>query len=227
MDLAKFCPRCGERTQELMGEKKKVCGSCYTDERTIAEIPGAVEITVCSVCGRMKQNGNWEEIFEKRDRIAEKLSEYNKPDITMNVQYWEEDGETYAKVQCQKETASETHECKIEVDKTQCKNCSKFRSGYYKAKIQVRGQNINEAVESAAAEAAKATNENREDFLSNIERTDHGTDLFVSTDSLARRLVDKIESNHETEKERSYELVGEEDGQKIYKNVISVRLKQK
>ena len=46
----------------------------------------------------------------------------------------------------------------------------------------------------------------------------------MSTEKMAKEVLNMIKSTRNPEVQRSYELVGEENGEKVYRNVIAVRL---
>lgn len=225
MELTKFCPRCGQKTEELHGDSQKLCPSCYPDKKDLLEIPDEVKIVYCSVCGRMRDKGEWIEEYSIQDQLGAKFAEFNKEDVTMNLQYWEEDEDVFVKVHAEKGKIRDEYEVRIEFEKEQCEPCSRFSGGFYKVKIQLRGDgDLDKASEWIADKSAELTNENRKNFLSNIEKNDHGYDIFLSTEDMAKEILDMLKSKTDPEVKRSYELIGERDGQEVYRNVISVRI---
>ncbi|MFB6147371.1 MAG: NMD3-related protein, partial [Candidatus Nanohaloarchaea archaeon] len=77
MELSKFCPRCGEEVDELYGEEKKLCADCYPEKNDLLEVPEVVEITVCSVCGRMRKKGEWLEEYTLQEQLAARFEEFS------------------------------------------------------------------------------------------------------------------------------------------------------
>jgi len=225
VELSKFCPRCGKETEELHGDKKKLCPDCYTDENNLLYIPSVVELTVCPVCGRMENGGEHLERYSLEEQLGERFAEFNEEEVEMRLQYWEEDdGTTVVRVHASKGRMQDTYDTELRVHEQQCGPCSRFSSGFYKVKIQIRGNRVDSLVETAADTAADSTNKDRNDFLSNIEYNDHGADLYLSTESIAKDVLDTVRSQRDPEVRRSYELAGEQDGQRVYRNVISVQV---
>ena len=228
MELSKFCPVCGEETNKLYGDGKKYCRNCYPKKIDLLEVPENVEIELCSVCGRMRKHGEWLEKYTIQEQLAEKYAEFSKEDVEMELQYWEEDEETHVKVHAFTEgnKIKGEYDSKVEFKQQQCRQCSKFEGGYYKVKIQLRGQEeLKPIADQIADKAAEITNKNRKDFLSNIEKTDHGYDFYLSTERMAKQILNMLKTKHNPEVKRSYELIGEQDGQEVYRNIISVRIK--
>lgn len=224
MELSKFCPRCGRETDRLYGDKQKLCADCYPEKNDLLEIPEVVEIEVCSVCGRMKQRTDWLEKYTIEEQLGEKFAEFSDPDVDMELQYWEDDEGTKVRVHASKDDIQDHYDTRVKFDQQQCPSCSRFEGGFYKVKIQLRGEQDLKPVSNQIIDmAAELTNENRKDFLSNIEKTDHGYNIYLSTEAMAKKILDMLRSRYGPEIKRSYELIGEQDGQEVYRNVISVR----
>ncbi len=225
MELTKFCPRCGEETEELYGDKKKLCPNCYPDVHDLLEIPDVVEIEVCPVCGRMRQSGEWLEEYSVQDQLGARFSEFSEPGIDMELQFWEENDKMFVRVHASRGEMEASYDAEVRFKQEQCEECSRFQGGFYKVKLQLRGDRDLEKVANAIADkAASLTDEDRKNFLSNIQKNKHGYDFFISTEDMAKEILDMMRSRYDPEIKRSYELIGEEDGQEVYRNVISVRL---
>ena len=225
MELEKFCPRCGEETEQLHGEERKLCPECFPDKNDLLEIPEVVEITVCSICGRMRKSGEWIEEYTIEEQLGAKFEEFSEDEVEMELQYWEENEKMFVRVHAFKEEIKDEYDAEFRTKMDQCENCSKFHGGFYKVKMQLRGENDLEKISDSIADtAAEATNEDRGDFLANIDENEHGFDFYFSTEKIAGEVLSMLKSKYEPEVKRSYELIGEEDGQEVYRNVISVRI---
>lgn len=225
MELSKFCPKCGQETERLYGNKKKLCAECYGQTYDLIELPSTVQITVCPVCGRMRKRGEWLEEYTLQDQLGAKFSEFSEPDVELELQYWEEDEKMFVRVHSSKGEIESSQDTELKLHNQTCKTCSKFEGGFYKVKMQLRGEADLERVSHELAEkAAEVTNEDRKDFLSNLNEHRDGYDFYLSTEKIAGELLDVLKARHDPEIKRSYELLGNDDGQKVYRNVISVRI---
>jgi nonsense-mediated mRNA decay protein 3 len=225
MQLTKFCPRCGQETETLYGDQKKLCASCFPEKNDLLDVPNEVEVVYCSVCGRMKDGREWVEEYTVEEQLGVRFSEFNRDDIKMSLQYWEEDEDTIVRVHVEKGQIRDHYDTDVEFQKEQCPTCSKFNGGFYKVKMQLRGDaELGEITNEIADKAAEVTNKNRKNFLANIDKHDHGYDVFMSTEDMAKEILDLLRAKYAPEIKRSYELMGEEDGQEVYRNVISVRI---
>ena len=203
-----------------------MCAECYPEKNDLLDIPDKVEITVCGVCGRMRKSGEWIEAYSMQEQLAEKFSDFSEPDVEMELQFWEdEEGDVQVRVHAFMGEMQDHYDTEVEFQQEQCRDCAKFEGGFYKVKMQLRGEKPLEPVsKDIVDEAAEATNETRKDFLSNIDEHDHGYDFFLSTERMAKKILTMLRNEYEPDVKRSYELIGEEQGEEVYRNVISVRI---
>ncbi len=110
------------------------------------------------------------------------------------------------------------------VEREQCEPCAKFHGGHFRYTLQLRGNHLDDALERMMETAAAATREDREQFVADMAEVHGGYDVFVSTRALAEQLIKAVEQEYDVDTERSEELVGEEDGQRIYRTTVSVRI---
>lgn len=226
MEFTKFCPMCGKETEQLYGDKKKLCANCYPEKNDLLEIPTKVEITVCGVCGRMRKSGRWVEAYSMQDQLGEKFADFAEDEVEMELQFWEdEEEEIRVRVHAYKGDMKDEFDTRVDFEQDQCQDCAKFNGGFYKVKLQLRGEGQLEAVSNEIVDcAAEATNESRKDFLSNIDNNDHGYDFYLSTEKITKKILTMLRDEYEPDIKRSYELIGEENGEEVYRNVVSVRI---
>ncbi len=224
MELTKFCPRCGRETDRLYGNKKKLCPDCYPDVNTLLDIPNIVELDICSICGRMRRQGEWIEEYTLEEQLAAKFEKFSEPGVEMELQYWEENEKMFVRVHAFKGDMKADYDTEIKINSEQCKVCSQFHGGFYKVKMQLRGDKTDKISNEIVDKAAEVTNEGRKNFLANVEKTDNGYDFYLSTETIAGQILNMLKSRYDPDVKRSYELIGEDDGQRVYRNVISVRV---
>ena len=225
MEFSKFCPMCGSEAETLYGGEKKLCAGCYPKKNELLDIPSKVSITVCGVCGRMHKSGQWVEEYSVQDQLGAKFAGFSEDGVDMEIQFWEENDQMRVRVHAFKGEIKAEYDTQVDFEENQCQDCSKFQGGFYKVKIQLRGDVDLEPVSNKIADkAAEATNETRKDFLSNIDVNDHGYDFYLSTERINKKILTMLREHYSPEIERSYELLGEEGGQEVYRNVVSVRI---
>lgn len=226
MQLSKFCPKCGKETDELYGNEKELCADCYTENYDLLDVPDVVELYVCSTCGRMRKSGDWIEEYTLEEQMAALFEKFAEEDVEMELQYWEEDDKMFVRVHAEKGEMSDYYDTELQIKKDQCQTCSQFHGGFFKVKMQLRGEDVDlsKVADKVADKAAEVTNEGRKHFLANIEKEGDGFDFYFSTEKIAGEVLNMLKATYDPEVKRSYELIGEEDGQEVYRNIISVRL---
>lgn len=226
MQLSKFCPKCGKETDELYGNEKELCADCYTENNDLLDIPDVVDLHICSTCGRMRKSGEWIEEYTLQDQMGALFEQFSKEDVEMELQYWEEDDRMFVRVHATKGDMSDYYDTELKTKKDQCQTCSQFHGGFFKVKMQLRGEDVDlsKVADKIADKAAEVTNEGRKHFLANIEQEGDGFDFYFSTEKIAGEVLNMIKATRDPEVKRSYELIGEDDGQEVYRNIISVRL---
>lgn len=226
MQLSKFCPKCGKETDELYGNEKELCAECYTENHDLLDIPDVVELHVCSTCGRMRKSGNWIEEYTLQEQLGALFEQFAEEGVDMELQYWEENERMFVRVHAEKGDMRDYYDTELKIKKDQCKTCSQFHGGFFKVKMQLRGEDVDlgKVSNRIADKAAEVTNDGRKHFLANIEQEANGYDFYFSTEKIAGEVLNMLKNTHDPEVKRSYELIGEDDGQEVYRNIISVRL---
>lgn len=239
------CPSCGEETGGY--GPRSLCRDCYLDEEEILEVPDEIAVERCGHCGRVRLGMEWVEAGDDRVMISEVLDYELDTDNVAAVSFHDsgnspssldranapsssrEDGAYHLKLMAEKKIGGETFqqelETRIEVESTQCKTCSKFEGGYYEYKIQLRGEHLDDALEDMMERAAEVTARNRDDFVSDVEEETGGYDIYLSSRKIAEALLRVVREGYDMEEKRSKELIGEEEGQRVYRSVVSARVR--
>ena len=221
MELSKFCPRCGKEA-ELYGDEKKLCSECYTDVHDLADLPDKKVLTVCPVCGRMKKSGEYVEAYSVQDQLLEAFSDLPEG-VEAELQFWEEDDTLKVRVHLFKGEMEDFKDVEVEYEEEKCEPCERFDKGFYRAKIQLRGD-VDEASRFVVDRAAELSNEDRDNFLANVVERDGGFDYLVSTQEMLRKILKGLRERFDPEVEMSYEQIGMKDGQEMHRAVASVRV---
>jgi nonsense-mediated mRNA decay protein 3 len=229
-----FCPKCGTETGGI--GSRGLCADCYAEENDLLDVPDRLETTVCPHCGRTKIGPDWVEIGGERDLIYEVLDDSIAGEHVVAVRFVENDDPNAPQkydigVLVERTVDGATMQNELEtalvVDEEQCEQCAKFQGGHFKYIIQLRtdtGDVPEEALGALMDTAAEVTNRSRDHFIADVQENDHGYDIYASTRKMAEELVQEVEQAYDVEKQRSKELVGEEEGQRVYRTVISARI---
>ncbi|MDY6769885.1 MAG: NMD3-related protein, partial [Candidatus Nanohaloarchaea archaeon] len=168
------CPKCGADTAGY--GPRNLCRDCFLDEDQLIAVPDELTAERCSHCGRVRRGMEWVEVDDDRELIAAVLEDEVDTDRVTAVSFTG-DGNTYhLTLMVEKEVDGEVLRQEVETDlvveTVQCPPCAKFEGGYFEYIIQLRGEHVEEALEAMMDRAADVTDENREDFVSDVEEAD-------------------------------------------------------
>lgn len=226
-----FCPRCGVETRGY--GPRNLCRDCYTEEHDLVELPDRIEVERCPRCGSVRVGMEWVETADDEAFILTVLEDaLDDHDVVEALRFRrdeEDEGLFHVIMLIEREVDGETMQQEVTttvvVERTQCPPCAKFHGGHYTYTIQLRGEDVDEALERMLDRAATVTEEDRDDFVANMEEVHGGYDIFCSTRHMAEELLSVAKAHYDVTEQRSRELVGEEDGQRVYRTTISARIK--
>ncbi len=208
--MAKHCPICNRSSDEarFFGEFCEYCSR----KMMLKSIKPALDITECKRCGRIRLGNG----FVEKDAasIAELARKHFKnysvkilgfSDSTAKAALGRSDG-----------LSAET-DVKIESTFTTCPRCGRIAAGYYEGVIQFRGKP--ERIEKSIERLSSYLDRN-DSFITRIENTDTGKDVYVGSKTLAEGFLKRMHMDYKI----SYTLHGMKDGKKLYRNTYSVRI---
>ncbi len=225
--MQKFCPRCGKEVEKVFGPRG-LCSDCYSETAEFVELPDEITFDQCSVCRSYKVENTWNEFESDEKLVFDLLKPFEKEEVEMSAAFNREGEKYVVQVFMEKEENGEIVKQASEVvmrpEKTQCFKCSRYSGGYFEAILQLRGKVTDEMLGQLMDTAAEMTNKDRNDFISNVEEIHGGYDIYASSLKMVDRLVQQLEERFEVEEKRSRELVGEKDGEEVYRTVVSARV---
>lgn len=223
-----FCPKCGSETEGV--GPRGLCADCYLEENDLLEVPEEITVTRCPHCGSAKIGMDWVEAVDDQDFVYRVLDHEIAGEDVRAVRFQRREGDYHVGVIVEKVVdgveLQQELETWIRIEEEQCPTCSKFYGGYYEYEIQVRGDDemVEEALEKLLERAAHVTDRNRENFVSNVDEAKNGYDIYVSSRAMAEELLKVLREQYRLEEQRSKELIGEEEGQRVYRSVVSARI---
>ena len=226
--MEKFCPKCGKTVEKVFGPKN-VCVDCYRDMEDLVEIPEEINFVQCSVCGSYRIQNVWKKFESDEKLVFDVLRQYEDEDVKMSASF-NKRGEVYDVEVLMEEDKKgrkvrQVAETRLVPEKKQCMKCSKYHGGYFEAILQIRGDVSNDMLGELMDSAAEVTEEDRNDFISNVEEIHGGFDVYVSSKKMLRSLLEDLKNEFRVEEKWSKELVGQEEGEEVYRTVVSARIK--
>jgi nonsense-mediated mRNA decay protein 3 len=248
-----FCPRCGdavpERREPLPGEPAGrdalLCDDCYFAEFELVDAPDRIEVLVCSGCGAVHRGDSWRDVGARDytdvavDEVAEALGVHvDAEDVEWGVEPEQVDENT-VRMHCRFSGVvrgtlrSAAVTVPVKVSRGTCDRCGRIAGGYYAGVVQVRADDRDLTAEERAealaiAESYVADQESkgdREAFITEIDETDDGPDVKLSSNRLAQNVATRITDSLGGSFESYPTLVTEDgDGNEVYRVTFAVRL---
>ncbi len=229
-----FCVECGAEGKVY----ESLCEKCFLEKHKLAELSDFLDIEMCKECGAFLVGSKWvkEPLERVVDMILDRAISFEKivDNSHFSVEYFPEDEMNYSiVVTCDMfvddlRTAKEL-QSKVRLKPSQCVVCTRKKSHYYEAVLQVRADTRNlskeekDAVYRFVHERVDATSEA---FISEEEEMHGGWDFHLSSKALARNLSKDLASMYCAQESSSAKLVGMKDGQDLHRVTHSVRLPQ-
>ncbi|MFP4045792.1 MAG: NMD3-related protein [Candidatus Aenigmatarchaeota archaeon] len=221
----KFCPRCGKETEDLV---EGLCEDCFQEKEELFVVPEIIEVNVCKRCGRYKEKGEWKDgdLEEFLKKLARQSLDSDRELSIEEIELREENQGYKARIKAKgkKIGMEEAKGVEFRINYGICNICSKISSGYFNTTLQLRGPEKKLERALRVCEEIFDSAGNREDFVSDVRKVRNGYDLYLSSKSLARKMVKQLTKRFETEKKSSRTLYGEKDGKRIYRSTYLVRI---
>ncbi len=257
--MKKFCYRCGDLEKDVP-LIEGLCTDCFLSENPIIKAPEEIDLKICKLCGayfldqtpRDLEGVPSEEYLEAAKELAlskievlqsgptgmryESFEDSDGVDISLEAEYTSSEDvmvNIYARAKfLEVEKPLEDRETlNVKIKETTCEVCSKRKSGYYEALLQVRGRkNLSQGkkrdiLEVLREEVERIQERRRDEFVSKLEEKHGGIDLYTSSSKLAKNLARLLKREYGAELDRSAELVGQtDDGEERYRVTVIARL---
>jgi nonsense-mediated mRNA decay protein 3 len=230
----KFCPHCGEETDELIDD---VCKDCFIRTFKAVEALPELEIRVCPNCGAYYQRGNWIEgdlqkgITDEVLRNIKVSDMFEKSEIKVDCELGEPPGGIVPAVlriegEIFNQSIKEEHNFNIKIKRESCVRCSRMSGGYYEAIVQIRTEGrrpSREEIDSCLVILAERV-EGHASFVTKMLDVKGGVDLYIASKSAAQDGAREIIKRFGGERRVSPKLIGRRGGRDLYRLTILVRL---
>jgi nonsense-mediated mRNA decay protein 3 len=203
-----ICPKCG-KTGNSEDFIEAFCVNCY--EFNI-KVPAVEEIKRCKQCNRIYLRGVWQpysdilicEYIEKKCKGEFTTATFDS--LRSTVLFTIKRGEREFVIE---------RPVRITFVKTLCSDCSKARSGYYEAIIQLRGdeRKIKRYHNILERLLEKTT------FITKSEEVKGGLDIYVGSTAETLNVLSKLKLDYLITKK----LVGYKNGKRLFRTTFAIR----
>ena len=248
-----FCPRCGdpvpERREPLPGEPRGrdalLCDDCYFEDFDLGDAPDRIEVLVCSGCGAVRRGESWRDVGARDytdvavDEVAAALGVHvDAGGVEWGVEPEQVD-ENNVRMHCRFSGVvrgtlrSAEVTVPVKISRGTCDRCGRIAGGYYAGTVQVRAdeRELTPAERAEALDIAESyvadqeADGDREAFITEVNETDDGPNVKLSSNRLAQNVATRITDALGGSFESYPTLVTEDgDGNEVYRVTFAVRL---
>ena len=232
-----FCVKCGQEDTETIDG---LCLNCFLNGRKLITMPHHVDLMRCANCEEYSVNEQWvkrteeEAVTDLALTALQAIPEARVVSVGTMVEK-QEDKTFVVHVQADLEigtaAASDEDSTIVRLKNTVCKRCSRQLGSYYEAIMQIRtGEKIlddglrDEVVRWITASVESQSRTNRSLFITKVQEVLGGVDVYLSSISLGKSLTRSLSEMYGAEVKESASLVGQNDGQDVYRVTYLIRL---
>jgi nonsense-mediated mRNA decay protein 3 len=232
-----ICIQCGKESKLY----QNLCSECFASKNSFSSVPNYCDITICPTCNALLKSRQWISIDDFEDAVKTGTAECVEIDPTVKTSNVDIDldfvsrniakAKLTIKMPYDDLTLIEDHDSEVRIKFEQCGNCSKIAANYYTAIIQLRaeGRDVSEretdnCLELVDRQVGSAQKSDQSIFISKLEKRHGGYDIYLSNQSIAKSIAKSLISTFGGTITSSNSLVGQKDGQEIYKMTYLVRL---
>jgi nonsense-mediated mRNA decay protein 3 len=239
MDLYEaICPKCGGPSKD-----GGLCGKCLTGVVPWFTCDPRVFITRCGGCGSVKISAGWGDSTREREDLEEDAAisalkfhqDVKKPDVRVKLDHLSLN-RTYADLDITGTMHDEHLEgyCSLEVVwlNESCDRCNRQHGNYYEGVVQIRAEGRKATLEeqeesqriAVSVETDMQTEGDRLSFICRFDEGREGLDIVVGSQAIGEQISREITRRLGGRFSLHPTLIGEKNGQKLYRITYAVRL---
>jgi nonsense-mediated mRNA decay protein 3 len=229
-----FCVECGAEGKVY----ESVCEECFLKKHKLVELPDTLDFEMCKECGSFLVGSKWMKVPVERaiEMVLDEAMSYEKEvdSSRFTVELIPEDEMNFSiVVECDMYVydlrTSKELQARVRLKPSQCVTCTRKKSMYYEAILQVRadGRDLaEEELDKITEVVHKRVEASTGTFISKEERMHTGLDFYMGSNDVARNLSKELANMYSAQEQSSPKLVGMKDGHDLYRVTYLVRLPQ-
>ena len=239
MDLHEaICPKCGGPSKD-----GTLCGKCLVGEVPWFVCEPRVFITRCGGCGSLKTSAGWGDCTREREDLEEDAAssavklhqDVKMPKISVKLDHLSIN-RTYADLDIAGTLYGEELEgyCSLEVvwQNESCDRCNRQHGNYYEGIVQIRAEDRKATIEeqeeaqriAVQVETEMQSEGERLSFITRFDVGREGLDIVVGSQAIGEQISREITRRLGGRFTLHPTLIGEKNGQKLYRITYAVRL---
>jgi len=229
----KFCPRCGRSTENFYNG---LCKNCFLEITSLSDkLANRFVLRQCRNCGRIYANDDFAETIEGAlDILLRELLADKKMQLLHTASYRIEGRRAHVTLVSKVEDLEKIEKKDVElvVKIILCERCAQEGSGYFQSIMQLRAMKKSEEskellevlFDEVQQQMELLSHYDQHAFISKIERKKEGLDLYIGSKKVAMQIAKNIKNKFNADIVVSRKLAGREQGQKVYRDTVLVRV---
>jgi nonsense-mediated mRNA decay protein 3 len=211
----KFCFVCGKQST-IEGQ----CEECWGKKHPLAELPDKIEFIQCPKCNLVLSKGKW--IQPNYERIVEHSAKLHGEVTAWEITPVKNMYEVIAHGEVSGVRKDEKHVVRLHAVRNICPVCGKLLSGYYEARLQLRGSNVGAMAVWLEKEAERIGKKDSTAFYRH-ELFKEGVDFLFGSKAVAKGIAEGLRKRFNAELTTSFQIAGRKDGKELRRTIISIR----
>jgi len=226
----KFCPKCGKQTENFYSS---TCKNCFLEKLSTADkVPDRVVLRQCKNCGKIYANDDFAETIEGAlDILLRELLQDKQMQLLHSASYRIEGKKVHITLMMRVEDLEkiEKKDAELVVKAIICRNCAMQGSGYFQSILQLRAPKelVGVMFDEVQQQIEFLSHYDQHAFISKIEQKKEGINLYIGSKRVTMRIAKNIKNKFNASIVVSRKLAGKEQGQKVYRDTVLVRLGEK
>ena len=239
MDLHEaICPKCGGPSKD-----GGLCGKCLTETIPWYTCDLRVFITRCGGCGSLKTSAGWGDSTREREDLEEDAAisavkfhqDVVKPDVKVKLDHLSLN-RTYADLEITGTMHDEHLKGYLSIEvvwqNESCDRCNRQHGNYYEGVVQIRAEGRKATSEeqeesqriAVSVETSMQKEGERLSFICRFDEGREGLDIVVGSQAIGEQISREITRRLGGRVSLHPTLIGEKNGQKLYRITYAVRL---
>lgn len=232
-----ICIECGKEAELY----DNLCEECFKAKKELITVPSIVDLRLCNHCGARERGKQWLDTSTLEDAMEAAVgdsvvlnNEVESSKFEFKVEFEDDkNAQIYlsAFIKIKELHVKSEHTIKVRLKNAVCNRCSKIAGDYYEAIVQLRAKDRNlepdelkKATKLIETEVALMQKNDREIFLSKVEKTHGGLDFFIGSTQGGRNLSKTLASAFGGKVSSHPSFAGHQDGHGIYRTTFLVRI---
>ncbi len=232
-----ICIECGKEAELY----DNLCEDCFKAKTQVITVPALIDLKLCIHCGARERGKQWLDMESLEEAVETTVldnillnDDIESPKYEFKFDFEDEKNarvNLIAFINIKGLGIRSEHNIKVRIKNAVCSRCSKIAGDYYEAIVQLRADErelgadeLEKATSLIETEAAAMQQNDRNTFISKIEKVHGGLDLYIGSTQGGRNLAKTLAGSFSGKTSSHPSFAGHKDGHGIYRTTFLVKI---